>query len=150
MKTLYTVLIVLLLFCNITTASIEESKLYTIRVIVLDTDGKPESDVPVTFEYDGQSKILYSAVDGTLAFPTPNLGDVPDGVYINVSCKYGIKKVPIDYSYGITGVVFNEIDEDSSVAMWIALGFTGVVSLGGGLYYLIRKPKKEDDDDGIS
>ena len=147
MKLIY-ILLILLIFCGTTTATMDELDPYTIRIIVWDIDGNFENNVPITFVYNEQSEKLYTAEDGTLSFSTLNFQNIEDGSYINVSCKYGTKEAPINYKYGITGVTFNEPDEATSIAMWAAMGF-GVISLGGGIYYLIRKPK-EDEDDAIS
>jgi hypothetical protein len=135
-----------LISCGSMTASIEDTNIYSIRVIIWDMDGNLESNIPVTIAYNGLTETLYSAEDGTVCFNTLNIGSIPDRSYIDVSCKYETKQVPVNYEYGITGVTFNEPDEATSIAMWIAMGFAGVVSLGGGIYYLIRKPRKEDED----
>ena len=138
MKQIIYILLAALLLCSIATASMRELNPYTIRVIVWDTDGNRESDVAVTFTHDGQEDTLYTASDGTVAFSTLNFGDVPDGAYINVSCKYGTKLTPIDYSIGATGVTFNEPSKDTAIAAFAALGFLATV-IGGGLYWLRRK-----------
>jgi len=132
------ILLAALLFCSVAAASMEELRPYTIRVVVWDTDGNREADVPVTFAYQGQSETLYSAEDGTLAFSLLNFNNVHDGSEINVSCKYGAKNAPVNYEYGATGVTFNEPSEDVAVATWAAIGFIAT-ALGGGLYLLRRR-----------
>ena len=139
------ILLAVSLFCGIAAASMEELRPYTIRVIVWDTNDTREADVPVTFAYDGQSKTLYSAEDGTLSFSLLNFGDVPDGAHINVSCKHGSSDVPVNYAYGATGVTYNEPSESIAIEAFAALGFAAT-AIGGGIYYLTRKKKKDDDE----
>lgn len=145
MKLIY-ILISALILCNIATASMEDLQPYTIRVIVWDTDDNRESDVPVTFAYAGQSETLYSAEDGTLSFSLLNFNDVHDGAHINVSCKHGAKDVLVNYTIGATGVTYNEPSEEMSITAFMAMGFATVISLGGGIYYLIRGKKKKDEN----
>lgn len=135
------ILIAALLLCSIATASMEDLRPYTIRVIVWDADGNREADVPVTFAYSGMSETLYSAKDGTLSFSLLNFDDMHDGSQINVSCKYGAKSAPVNYEYGATGVTFNEASEDSAMTAWAALGFAAT-AIGGGVYYLTRKKRR--------
>lgn len=137
------ILMAALFLCSVATAAMEDLKPYTIRVIVWDTNGTLEADVPVTFAYDSMSETRYSAEDGTLCFSLLNFDDVQDGSHINVSCKYGAKNVPVNYAYGATGVTFNEPDQAIAMAIWAALGFVAT-ALGGGIYYLT---KKKDGDD---
>ncbi len=135
-------LIAALLLCS-TTAAMEDMQPYGIQIIVWDTDGNREADVPVTFTYEGMAKTLYTAEDGTTSFATHNFGEVPDGAHISVSCKYGAKDVPIDYEYGATGVTFNEPSQSAAIAALTAMGFAVVIALGGGRYLLKRKKKDE-------
>ena len=112
-----------------------------------DTDGNREADVAVTFAYGGMIKTLYTAEDGTTSFGTHNFGEVPDGAYINVSCKHGAKDVPVNYAIGAAGMTYNEPSEETSIAAFMAMGFAAVISLGGGIYYLIRGKKKKEGDE---
>lgn len=140
MKPIHLILTALLL-CS-TAAAMEGVQPYTIQVIVWDTDGNREADVPVTFAYGGMSQTLYSAEDGSLSFGVHNFGSVPDGAEINVSCKYGAKNIPISYAVGSTGTTFNEPSQAAAIAAFAAMGFA-VIALGGGRYYLKRKKKNE-------
>ena len=144
MKLLY-LLLVALLFCSIATAAIEDMHPYTIRVIAWDVHGTLESDVPVTLVHAGQSETLYTSEDGTLAFSTLNFDNVPDGAYINVSCKYGHKLAPVNHEYGATGVTFNEPSQAAAISMWAALGFAAT-AIGGGMYLLRRKKNNTTGD----
>ena len=156
MKIIY-ILISSLLLCSIAAASMEELHPYTIRVIVWDADGNRESDVPVTFAYEGQSDMLYSAEDGTLSFSLLNFDDVHDGAHINVSCVYETKNAPVQYVInetiidpdsgnttivrrpnGYTGVTFNEPSTDIAIAAWAMMGFIAT-AIGGGIYLLRRR-----------
>lgn len=139
MKLLYA-LLAILMFCSIATASMEDLQPYTIRVIIWDIDGNREINIPVTFTYNEQSKILYSADDGTMAFSLLNFDNVSNKSHINVSCKYGAKNIPVNYECGATGVTFNEPSEEAAISVWTTLGFI-VTSIGGGIYYLSRKKK---------
>lgn len=144
MKQIYHLLLAALLLCSVASALMEDVQPYTIRVIVWGVDGNREANIPVTFTYAGQSEMLYSAEDGTMSFSLLNFGDVPGGVHINVSCKYGAKEVPVNYEYGATGVIFNEPSEEEAIAAWAAMGFAAT-AIGGGVYYLARKKKNEDE-----
>jgi len=138
------ILLAALLLCSVAMASMEELRPYTIRVVVWDTDGNREADVPVTFAYEGQSETLYSAEDGTLSFSLLNFDDVHDGAEINVSCKYGAKDAPVDYSIGATGVTFNEPSSVTAIAAFAAMGFVAVLVAGRkGIYWLRKKIKGE-------
>ena len=145
MKLIYALTIALLL-CGMVTASMEELRPYTIRVIIWDLNGTTEAGVAVTFAYGGQSETLYSAEDGTLCFSLLNFDDVQDGAQINVSCKYGAKMAPVNYEYGATGVTFNEPSSAAAIAAFAAMGFAAT-AIGGGLYYLKRKKKETDEEE---
>lgn len=138
------ILLAALLFCSVAAASMEELRPYTIRVVVWDTDGNREADVPVTFAYQGQSETLYSAEDGTLSFSLLNFDDVRDGAEINVSCKYGAKDAPVNYNIGATGVTFNEPSSAAAIAAFAAMGFVAVLVAGRkGIYWLRKKIKSK-------
>lgn len=137
MKPIHLILAALLL-CS-TTAAMEDMQPYGIQIIVWDTDGNREADVPVTFTYEGMAKTLYTAEDGTTSFATHNFGEVPDGAHISVSCKYGATAEAVNYKYGATGITFNEPSQAAAIAALTAMGFAVVIALGGGRYLLKRK-----------
>lgn len=139
MKLIYLLLVATML-CGVTTASINP---YSISVIVWDENGNMEPGVAVTFAYNTEEYVLYSADDGSVSFSTLNFDDVRDGANITVSSKYGAKDVPVQYSLGAVGVTFNEPSEDAAVAAFAALGFIAT-AIGGGIYYLKRKKKGDN------
>lgn len=139
---LITTLLIVLLFCSIATSSMVDLQPYTISVVIWDTNGNQDVDVAVTFAYEGQLETLYTADDGSVSFSLLNFDNVHDGAYINVSCKHGVKDVPVNYEYGATGVTFNEPSEDDAIAAFAALGFIAVAA-GGGIYYLTKRKKDE-------
>jgi len=132
------ILIAALLLCSIASASMEDLRPYSIVIIAWDTDGSRAVNMPVTFTYVWQSDILYTADDGSVVFSLLNFRDVPDGAYINVSCKYGVQCVQVDYAAGEKGATFNEPSEEIAIEAFAALGFV-VIALGGGRYLLRRK-----------
>lgn len=127
-------LIILLLLSFIGIASAQPYAIYT---IVLDNNSNPESGVPVTFNYINETKTLITANDGSVVFSTLNF-DISNGDIIQINTKYGLKEITVNYKYPGSGVVYN--DDGSGGSLLAALGFT-VISLGGGIYYLIRRKK---------
>jgi LPXTG-motif cell wall-anchored protein len=117
---------------------------HTIHAIVWDANGNADENIAVIFSYREQSETLYTADDGSVSFSLLNFDDVPNGAYINVSCKHGAKNVPVNYAQGATGVTYNEPSEDDAITAFAALGFIAVAA-GGGIYYLTRRKKDEDE-----
>lgn len=144
MKRIIHLLIAVLILCSTTVATMEDLHPYTVYVIVWDEAGLREGGLPITFEYKGQSEMLYSANDGSVSFSLLNFDGVTDGSYITVSSKYGTKEVRVDYEYGAVGVTFNEPSGSAAMTAFAALGFI-VVAAGGGIYYLKRKKKDGDE-----
>jgi len=138
------ILIAALLLCSIASASMEDLRPYSLVIIAWDMDGSRAVNVPVMFTYEGQSDTLYTADDGSVVFSLLNFDDVPDGAYINVSCKYGVQNVQVDYDIGVTGVTFNEPSEEIAIEAFAVLGFIAT-AIGGGVYLLRRKKQKGDE-----
>lgn len=141
MKIIY-ILIVALLLCGVATASMEDMRPYTIHAIVWDVDGNVANNAAVVFSYAGQTDTRYTANDGSVSFSLINFDEVHNGAYINVSCKYGAKDVPVNYEYGATGVTFNEPSESIAISLLAAAGFI-VTAVSGGIYWLRKKVRSD-------
>lgn len=116
---------------------------YSIRVVVWDENGNRATEVPVVFTYEEQEKTHITASDGTVAFSLMNFKNVPNGTYINVSCKYGTQQVPVIYSRGTIGTTFNEPSEDVAISAFYVMGFIAIPTTIAGIYWLVRRKKVE-------
>ena len=141
MKTILILITLIMLCAGAQAHDIIDNEHYMIVVLIWDNETRElESGVPVTF---GSTHTRYTEEDGSVIYDTANLAGGECVLFVEVSCKYGVKNVPIVYfSDGVqnwgTTVTFNEPDESVVIAILAAMGLAAT-AIGGGIYLLRRK-----------